>query len=83
MEERHPILLWYHKFCEYQRTFMVLPGSVTSIPQTGASGAYLHLAYDLCALDHNAELQSKLLARLRNPDQFTGARYEIFVRPHS
>src|ERR1700722_1670668 len=40
---------------------------------------YLHLAYDLYALDHNAELQNKLLARLRNRDQFTGARYEVYV----
>jgi hypothetical protein len=79
MADRHPVLIWYYKFCEYQRKFTILPGKVTSLPQIGASRAYLHLAYDLYALDHNADLQTKLLSRLRNPDQFTGARYEIFV----
>lgn len=79
MGDRHPVLVWYHKFCEYQRKFTILPGKVTSLPQTGATRAYLHLAYDLYALDHNADLQTKLLSRLRNPDQFTGARYEISV----
>jgi hypothetical protein len=46
---------------------------------TGAAAAYLHLAYDLYALDHNAELQSKLVSRLRNRDNFSGAWYEVFV----
>ena len=79
IEQRHPILVWYQKVCEYQRTFVKQPGKLNSAPMTGAGAAYLHLAYDLYALDHNAELQARLLARLRNPDQFTGARYEVYV----
>lgn len=79
LEQRHPILTWYHKICEYQRTIVKEHGKVNSAPMTGMVAAYLHLAYDLYALDHNAELQGKLLARLRNPDQFTGARYEVYV----
>jgi hypothetical protein len=79
LEQRHPILIWYHKLCEHQRTFINQPGKVHSASMTGAVAAYLHLAYDLYALDHNAELQNKLLARLRNRDQFSGARYEAFV----
>jgi len=47
--------------------------------EVGVVAAYLHLAYDLYALDHNAELQDKLLARLRRRDQFAGARYEVYV----
>jgi hypothetical protein len=77
--ERHRILIWYQRICDYQRTFLTEPGKVSSAPMTGAVAAYLHLAYDLYALDHNAELQEKLLARLRNHDNFTGARYEICV----
>jgi hypothetical protein len=79
IEQRHPILVWYHKLCEYQRTFVKVPGRVHGADMTGAVAAYMHLAYDLYALDHNAELQDKLLARLRNHDQFTGARYEVYV----
>jgi hypothetical protein len=78
-ERRHPILIWYRKTCEYQRTFVKEHGKVNSVPMTGMVAAYLHLAYDLYALDHNAELRDKLLAPLRNPDQFTGARYEVYV----
>jgi len=79
LEQRHPILRWYQKICEYQRALVKEPGKVHSGLTTGAVAAYLHLAYDLYALDHNAELQTKLLARLRNHDKFTGARYEVYV----
>ncbi|MBU1978399.1 MAG: SEC-C domain-containing protein [Gammaproteobacteria bacterium] len=78
-EERHPILNWYQKLCAHQKTFITKQGTVASAPMTGAVAAYMHLAYDLYALDHNAELQKKLVARLRNLDNFEGARYEVFV----
>lgn len=77
--ERHPILNWYQSTCAQQRIFITERGKVASAKMTGSVAAYLHLAYDLYALDHNAELQSKLLARLRNYDNFEGARYEVFV----
>jgi hypothetical protein len=80
LEERHPILVWHHLLCEYQRTFFKeSDNKVQEAPMTGAVAAYMHLAYDLYALDHNAELQEKLLKRLRNHDKFTGARYEVYV----
>lgn len=52
-------------------------GKVHTAPMTGAVAAYLHLAYDLYALDHNAELQEKLINRLRDINNFAGARYEV------
>lgn len=79
IEQRHPILVWYHYLCEYQKRFVQEPGKVYSTPMTGAVAAYLHLAYDLYALDHNAELQTKLISRLRDSSNFAGARYEVFV----
>jgi hypothetical protein len=79
LEQRHPILVWYHHLCEHQRRFVMGPGKVHSAPMTGAVAAYMHLAYDLYALDHNAELQEKLIGRLRDRDNFPGARYEVFV----
>lgn len=78
-DERHPILNWYQKVCAHQKTYITELGKVSSAPMTGAVAAYMRLAYDLYALDHNAELQKKLVARLRNYDNFEGARYEIFV----
>jgi SEC-C motif len=77
--QRHPILVWYHHFCGQQRRFVKEPGKVHSATMTGAVAAYMHLAYDLYALDHNAELQEKLIGRLRDRDNFPGARYEVLV----
>jgi hypothetical protein len=80
LAERHPLLVWYQKLCDFQQTnFAPTPGQVSFAPATGAVSAYLRLAYDLFALDHNAEVQEKLLARLRNHDKFWGARYEVNV----
>lgn len=78
-ELRHPIVIWYQLLCEQQRLSIKEPGKVATGKMTGAIASYMHLAYDLYALDHNAELQAKLVARLRNHDNFTGARYEVYV----
>jgi hypothetical protein len=45
----------------------------------GAASAYFGLAYNLYLLEHNIDLQRRLIARLRNPEQFHGAYYETFV----
>lgn len=79
LEQRHPILFWYHHVCDHQRSLIKEPGKVHSALMTGADAAYMHLAYDLYALDHNAELQVKLIQRLRDRENFHGARYEVFV----
>lgn len=77
--ERHPILIWYHHLCLLQQAYIKNPGQIAPMPKTGAAGAYLQLAYDLYALDHNAELQEKLVNRLRDRNNFEGARYEVYV----
>jgi hypothetical protein len=78
-EERHPILFWYQIICDHQHKFITKPSKVNAVSMLGVVAAYLHLSYDLYALDHNAELQNKLLARLRHRDQFAGARDEVYV----
>jgi len=78
-EERHPIMIWYQKTCVYLKERIREPGKVHAIHITAVVGACLQLAYDLYAIDHNAELQCRLLARLRNRDRFSGARYEVYV----
>jgi SEC-C motif len=79
LNERHPILNWYDKVCEQQRLSIKTPGVTATAQMTGAVAAYLNLAYDLYALAHNAELQTKLVGRLRNSENFPGARYEVYV----
>jgi hypothetical protein len=78
-DQRHPILTWYQMLCEQQRITIMEPGTVSSATMTGAVAAYMYLAYDLYALEHNVELQAALVARLRNHDKFTGARYEVYI----
>jgi hypothetical protein len=41
--------------------------------------AFLSFAYDLFTLADNAVVQKSLFDRLRKPDQYQGARYEMFV----
>ncbi len=79
LEERHPILQWYDKVCHQQRKYIKTPGEISESPKIGAIAAYYGLAYDLYCLDHNAELQKKLIERLKNNDNFYGARYEVAV----
>jgi hypothetical protein len=79
LDQRHPIMVWHHLRAQQLEVAPKEPGKVHSIPMTGAIAAYLRLAYDLYALDHNAELQDNLVNRLRNKDNFPGARYEVFV----
>lgn len=79
LEKRHPILQWYDKVCHHQRKYIKAPGEIYESPKIGAIAAYYGLAYDLYCLDHNAELQKKLVERLKNNDNFYGARYEVAV----
>ena len=80
LEERHPVLIWYHHLCELQRKHIIIPGQVSSGPMNGAASAYYRLAYNLYLIAHNgADIQTTLLSRLRNRDQFSGAFFETQV----
>jgi hypothetical protein len=78
-EERHPILQWYEHVCLLQNTTIQQPGEVAEAEMTGPVFAYLHLAYALYLLRDNSLLEDRLLARLRNCDQFQGALYETSI----
>ena len=68
---RHPL--------RYQRTFIHTPGVVGTGDVTGVVACYLGLAYSLYLLDHNVELQARLVRRLKNVGNFQGAYYELMV----
>jgi len=78
-KDRHPILQWYDQYCRFQQKHIGNSGQVKSAPITGIVTCYMGLAYNLYLLDHNAELQARLIKRLKNPKQFQGAYYEIIV----
>lgn len=77
--ERHPILQWYEVFCSYQKGSIKTPGEVHSAALNGIVACYLGLAYSLYLLNHNVELQNRLVHRLKNPSTFQGAYYELIV----
>lgn len=79
LDQRHPILVWYDYLCKHQQKHFDQDSEIKQAPMTGAIAAYLNLANDLYALDHNVSLQNKLIGRLRNVDNFYGARYEVYV----
>jgi hypothetical protein len=79
LEQRHPLLRWYHQLCDFQRAQTKDANGVYQAEATGVVRAYLGLAYDLYLCAHNAELPDLLLKRLRNADTFEGALYEARI----
>lgn len=77
--ERHTLMQWYDALCHYQRRVIERPGEPSEMEITGAVACYFTVAYGLYLLEHNAELQQRLLARLMHPGQFQGAYYELIV----
>jgi hypothetical protein len=76
---RHPLMKWVFVAVEEKKRTEERIGGVTHGPMTGSAAAMFNLAYDLYALEHNVEVQGKLLKRLRNEENFFGARYEASV----
>ncbi len=81
--EQHPIIKWYGSLCRMQertkeKSAPDANGLYTS-ELDGPSRAYLLVAYDLYVLRHHGTLQEHLVARLKQRDQFQGARYELTV----
>lgn len=83
-KDMHPILQWFHYYCEMKQKKKTGTGKIASAPYTGASYAYLGLAYNIYLLHHNKGVQSELIRRLKLDDigNFYGAVYETYVAAH-
>lgn len=79
LEERHPIMQWYDKYCHFQRRHKKQADGTYVATATAIVNCYLGLAYNLYLLKHNVALQQRLVARLKNRAQFQGAYYELIV----
>lgn len=78
--DRHPLMQWYDKLCSLQAAHAKGPGVLFSTPVTGAVSAYNRLAYNLYLIAHNGkDIQTRLIARLKNKDNFQGAFFETQV----
>ncbi len=78
--DRHPIAKWHDHLVDVQRDQSPDPETgLVSAVRDGILSALLALAYDLYVLRSYAKLQDEVIARLKHPHQFQGARYELFV----
>jgi hypothetical protein len=79
----HPIAVWYPVLMEWQDRQVDAQGML-KVKLSGPVMAWFMLAYDVWVLSHH-QLLMPLMARLRDPHQFQGARlelttYALFVR---
>ncbi len=80
IEEKHPLLQWYHAWLEIRKSTKASPDGTYSAPMTGAIAGYLGLAYNLYLIAHNnTDIQTRLIKRLQRKEDFHGAYYECFV----
>lgn len=78
--DRHILANWFTEVCA--RELDAEQHHFTSWrpdADTGATLAFRSVAYDAFCLMQAMSLTPKLLARLRHPEQFEGARYELWV----
>jgi hypothetical protein len=76
--EQHPAVYWYNQHAlASQKLTRREDGLLSST--FGCSHAWLRLAYDIYLINHNADLQAKLLRRIRDRNSFQGARFEAAV----
>lgn len=78
-EKRHRILMWAARIYEHQKACAEKKGLGVGQPPTGAMSVYMRFAYDLYGLKHAVEVQKLLIERIKNPDNFPGALYEVRV----
>jgi len=79
LDQRHQIMKWYDAMCHFQRKQKPDIGGIYKTVPNGAFSAYILLAYDLYILRDNRALRDDIIRRLKIPDQFQGARHELFA----
>ena len=78
-KDQHPIIQWYVKSCRYMQEQKEPDKEIQSTPMIGAVSALLSLSYNLFLLEHNLNVQDRMINRLKNKQQFQGALYETYV----
>jgi hypothetical protein len=79
LSERHTVMQWYDAVCRLQAASIKVPGEPASMEVVGVLACYYGLAYSLYLIEHNVELQSRMIARLKDRSNFQGAYYELIV----
>jgi len=76
---RHPAFEARYKAMSYMNAQPRDAQGVYKAQMTGPMLAYFTFAYDLFTVEDNGRLDARLLDRLKNSDQFQGARHELFA----
>jgi len=76
--DMHSVVYWKFLFLK-QRKSAKSQNGIAIIPDSGAISAFIGLAYSLYLMRHNNELQSRMIARLKDRRNFQGAYYEITI----
>src|SRR6202044_1926321 len=78
-DQRHPIMQARIKALDYMSKQPDIAEGGQRSQITGPMLAYFTFAYDLFVVKDNGRLDERLLERLKNCDQFQGARHELFA----
>jgi SEC-C motif len=78
-DQRHPIFQLRTKALEFMYKQPKSPEGVYAARMTGPMLAYFTFAYDMFVVMDNGRLDARLLGRLKHPEQFQGARHELFA----
>lgn len=85
VEYRHRILQWFDQASEAARSGGVKTGQIYSAPMTGATRAFVNLAYNVYLIAHHSENDGKVVGgyinRLKSTrsDAFGGALFETYA----
>lgn len=77
--QRHQLVYWQSETARFRRRLSKGTQRPVAVPMPGSTAHYLRLAYNLHQIRHLGLLQNSLLKRLRVPEQFQGAFYEVEV----
>ena len=79
LSERHPFMQIFEAHGRQLNSAPKTEGGLVESAMTGAATCFLGVAYGIYLLEHNVELQERLLKRLRNRGNFQGAYYELWI----
>jgi len=77
--DRHPVMQWRGEGLRFMNAQKPNAAGIYGAIPNGFLAAYMAFAYDLYTVEDNGTLDDSLLDRLRNREQFQGARHELFA----
>lgn len=77
--DRHQVCQWFEAMRRHVATQQKQADGSVPLVHDGFGAAFMTFAYDMYIVEHNNRLDEVLLGRLKNKEQFQGARHELFA----